>query len=369
MSFQTVKFSKDHNELFYKTLKQRVNAYFKDNQISRYANATMVTKTILLCLLYFIPFIALLTYIDSAAWAYLAWTLMGFGMAGLGLSVMHDANHGAYSKNEKVNKWVGYIIYFIGGSDVNWRIQHNILHHTYTNVTGMDEDINPGAIMRFSPHEKRRKFHRYQHVYAWFFYGWMTIMWYLTKDYKQAVRYEQMGLTSTQQTTFKKHLTNLIVSKIAYTILFIIIPAVLVPYFFLHVIAGFFLMQFIAGLTLACIFQPAHVVPTSDYPVPDNSGNIDADWAVSQLCNTANFAPKARLLSWYVGGLNYQVEHHLFPNICHVHYRKLSEIVKQTAHEFELPYHSYKSFIGALKAHTNMLKMLGRNDIAPAIHH
>ena len=125
-------------------------------------------------------------------------------------------------------------------------------------------------------------------------------------------------------------------------------------------------MHAIAGLTLACIFQPAHVVPTSDFPMPDDSGNIHADWAVSQLYNTANFAPGARLFSWYVGGLNYQVEHHLFPNICHVHYRKISEIVSETAKEYNLPYHSYKTFYGALKAHTKLLYRLGKYDEALA---
>ena len=114
-------------------------------------------------------------------------------------------------------------------------------------------------------------------------------------------------------------------------------------------------MQFICGFILGIIFQPAHVVPTSNYPMPDKSGDIEADCAVSQMYNTANFAHESRLFSWYVGGLNYQVEHHLFPNICHIHYRKISEIVKSTAEEFEVPYHSYATFIGALKEHTKML--------------
>jgi len=130
----------------------------------------------------------------------------------------------------------------------------------------------------------------------------------------------------------------------------------------------FFLMHFVAGLTLACVFQPAHVVPTSDFPKPDDSGNIEADWAVSQLQNTANFAPKARIFSWYVGGLNYQIEHHLFPNICHVHYRKIAKIVRDTAFEYNLPYYSYKTFLEALTEHGKQLRNLGKHQDAPAIH-
>jgi linoleoyl-CoA desaturase len=119
-------------------------------------------------------------------------------------------------------------------------------------------------------------------------------------------------------------------------------------------------MQFICGLILAMIFQPAHIVPTSTFPMPNNSGVVEADWAVSQLYNTANFAPKAKLFSWYVGGLNYQVEHHLFPSICHIHYSKISKIVEQTAKDFSLPYHSYDTFAAALSEHTKMLKNLGK---------
>lgn len=368
MNSKSIQFTRTHNEEFYKVLRQRVNTYFKSNNISRHANANMVIKTIVMLALYMGPFALILTVVESTWLTLVLWGLMGFGMAGLGLSVMHDANHGTYSKNEKVNKWVGYVMFLLGGSDVNWRIQHNVLHHTYTNVTGMDEDINPGVIMRFSPHEKRRKLHRYQHMYAWFFYGLMTLMWFISKDYKQAIRYHRKDLIKTQKTTFAKHMATLIIAKAAYFALFILLPIWITTAPIWVTIVGFIIMNYVSGLTLAAIFQPAHVVPTSDFPMPDESGNIDADWAVNQLYNTANFAPGARLFSWYVGGLNYQVEHHLFPNICHVHYRKISQIVEQTAKEYNLPYYSYKTFYEALAEHTRMLRNLGRYDQAPALH-
>lgn len=369
MNFTSIKFAKDHNEEFYKVLRQRVNEYFKSNNISRYANANMVIKTIFMCLLYVVPFILILTIAENF-WVIMGlWLLMGFGMAGCGLSVMHDANHGAYSKNERVNKFIGYIMFGLGGSDVNWRIQHNVLHHTYTNISGMDEDINPGSIMRFSPHEKRRFLHRFQHIYAWFLYGFMTFMWFITKDYKQAMRYEKMGLTATQKITYKKHLSTMIISKIIYGAIIFGLPMIFSPIPWYYAFLGYFIMNFVAGFILGIIFQPAHVVPTSDYQLPDNSGNVDADWAVNQLVNTANFAPKARLFSWYVGGLNYQVEHHLFPNICHVHYNKISKIVKETAIEYNLPYHSYSTFFKAISEHTKMLYRLGKYDEAEAIVH
>lgn len=368
MSIPNITFSKSHNVDFYKTLQQRVREYFKENNRSRFANFNMVLKTIFMISLYAVPFILMLTVIDNPWISFAMWILMGLGMAGIGLSVMHDANHGAYSKNKNVNKLVASVMLILGGSSVNWKIQHNVLHHTYTNIEGMDEDINPGKVMRFSPHAERLPMHKYQHFYAWFFYGLMTLMWCTVKDYKQAFRYKRLDLTKTQGITFGRLLTEIILSKVLYFSVFLVLPLILASTPWWGTLLGFLVMHYICGLILAMIFQPAHVVPTSNYMLPDESGNIQADWAVNQLFNTSNFAPKAKIFSWYVGGLNYQVEHHLFPNICHVHYEKLAKIVKETAEEYNLPYFSQKTFWGALREHTIMLRDLGNKDFAPAIH-
>lgn len=368
LHYSEIKFSENHNEEFYKTLRSRVMDYFKTTGKSRHGNVNMVTKTIVMFSLYFVPFALIVTLIESNIIGYLAWVVMGFGMAGIGLSVMHDANHGAYSKNNSVNKWVGYIIMTIGGSGMNWRIQHNVLHHTFTNVDGIDEDIDPGKVMRFSPHKQRLSGHKFQHIYAWFLYGMMTILWFTTKDFKQLERYNKMDLLKTQGFTYKKALRGLILSKVLYLGLTLGLPLYFSSISPLIIIAGFFTMHFICGVWLGIIFQPAHVVPSSNYPEPDASGNIEADWAVSQLYNTTNFAPGARIFSWYVGGLNYQVEHHLFPNICHVHYRNIAKIVSETAKEYNLPYNSFKTFGKALREHGRMLYNLGHYDNAPGLH-
>jgi linoleoyl-CoA desaturase len=352
---------------FYKVLRKRVNQYFKDNNISRHANTNMVLKTIFMISLYTVPFILMLTYFESTGMLILMWALMGFGMAGIGLSIMHDANHNAYSKNKTVNAILGKLLNTVGGSDVNWRIQHNVLHHTYTNVSGMDEDIDTGVLMRFSPNQQLRKGHRLQHIYAWFLYGFMTIMWFSSKDYVQFARYKKKDLLKTQGVSPNATLATIVVTKILYLGTLIALPLIFSALPWWGTLLGFFLMHFIAGLTLGMIFQPAHVIPSSNYPVPDKSGNIESDWAVSQLMNTANFAPKSTWFSWYVGGLNFQVEHHLFPNICHVHYSKISHIVRDTAFEYNLPYYSYKTFADALFEHGKMLHRLGRKDPVPAM--
>ena len=369
MERPTITFESNTNAEFYKTLQQRVREYFKQNNISRFGNAGMVVKTVFMISLYVVPFILLNTvFADSVLLSVLMWVIMGFGMAGVGLSIMHDANHGAYSKNDRVNKLLGLVINGVGGSDVNWRIQHNVLHHTYTNVSGYDEDIDPGKVMRFSPRAERLKIHRFQHIYAWFFYGLMTLMWCTAKDFIQAARFKRQNLLKTQNITYGRLVRAIIITKVIYFAIIFGVPFTfsILPWY--GTVLCFLTMHFIAGVTLAAIFQPAHVVPTSTYPIPNNSGVVEADWAVNQLYNTANFAPKSTWFSWYVGGLNFQVEHHLFPNISHVHYKKLSEIVKKTATEYNLPYYSYKTFFGAVREHTKMLHDLGTKDYAPAMH-
>ncbi|WP_417265597.1 fatty acid desaturase family protein [Brumimicrobium sp.] len=362
MQNTNIRFDRTSNIDFYKTLQKRVRKHFKDTNTSKYGNASMVIKTIVMLSLYFVPFILILTVVDSVWLMFLMWFLMTLGMSGIGMSIMHDANHGSYSKNKFVNNFMGDLISVAGGSDSMWRIQHNVLHHTYTNVTGMDEDIDPGSVLRFSPHEERKSYHKYQHYYAWFLYGMMTIMWITVKDFKQAIRYKKLGLTKTEGASFSRILSKIVVHKFLYYIVFLVLPLIFAPVAWYWVLLGFISMHFFTGVILGLIFQSAHVVPTSNYPMPDETGNIKADWAVSQLVNTCNFAPNSKLLSWYVGGLNFQVEHHLFPNICHVHYKKISKIVRETAEEFNLPYNSEKSFGSAIKSHAMMLKKLGRQD-------
>lgn len=346
-----------------RTLRGRVSEYFKSQGISRHANFNMVFKTIFMIVLYFLPFAIIITPLAESSWVHLVlWFLMGLGTAGIGLSVMHDANHGAYSKNHKANRWIGYIVNLVGGNAATWRMQHNVLHHSFTNIEGHDEDIAPGSIMRFSPHQKRRKIHRAQHWYAWFFYSLMTVSWISIKDFTQLFRYKKMGITKSEKLSFGQLLGELTVTKVFYFAYALVLPLIFAPVAWWVTLIGFFIMHFVAGLLLACVFQPAHVMPTTEFPLPDETGSIENNWAIHQLQTTTNFAPRSRYFAWFVGGLNFQIEHHLFPNICHVHYPKLSSIVRKTAEEFGLPYHSEPTFAAALISHGRMLRDLGKYD-------
>ncbi len=356
-----LKFSRKIGGDFNSTLKKRVRAYFKDNNISKYANTNMKIKTVFMVALYFTPYLFMVTGVVTNIWLIaLCWVIMGFGIAGIGLSVMHDANHGAYSKSDKVNYVVGRVVNLVGGYAPTWKIQHNILHHSYTNVHGYDEDVSPAlAILRFSPKDKYIPIHRFQFIYAWFFYSLMTVMWITTKDFQQLFRYKKMGLTKTENLKFGRLLSELILTKVIYYVYVVAIPILFMDISWWSIILFVITMHLIAGFTLAAIFQPAHVVPETEFPVPTRDLTIENNWAIHQLETTSNFAPKSRILYWLVGGLNYQVEHHLFPNICHVHYKKLSKIVKATAEEFGVPYYSEPTFFSALRSHGKMLKKLG----------
>ncbi len=364
MNTTTLKFN-NSDRAFYNTLSKRVNDYFKENNISRYGNASMVFKSIFMFALYFTPFVLLICNVfDNLLIQALFCIILGFGMSGIGLSVMHDANHGAYSRNAKINALMCRSMNFVGGSSINWQLQHNTIHHSYTNVHEHDHDIESMGILRFDPHSPLKKIHKFQFLYAWFFYGLMTILWATNKDFMQLKKYDKMGLLVTKKTTYKKELFLLILNKLFYLGYSLGLPILIMKNPWYQVVTGWCIMHYTCGLILALIFQPAHVADTTEFPLPDENGMIQDHWAAHQLKTTTNFAQKSRFFSWFVGGLNFQVEHHLFPNICHVHYKKLAPIIEKTAKEFNLPYYSKKTFFGAIAGHAKLLYALGRPQMA-----
>lgn len=362
MSNTTIIRFNNANRQFYTELKKRVDAYFKENNISKNGNFNLYAKTAFMFAAYLVPYFLLVynVFDNKLVWLLLA-ALMGFAMAGIGLCVMHDANHGSFSKNTTLNKIIGYIsLNLLGGHAINWKIQHNVIHHTYTNVHGHDEDIAPPGFLRFEPHSDKKWVHKLQFIYAWFFYGMMTLMWSTTKDFKQIMRYHKRGLLTSANTTLAKELTIIIVSKILYYGYMLIPLFVVESMTFWNWLVGFIVLHYFASLTLALIFQSAHVVEETEFPLPTESGSIENHWAEHQMRTTMNFATKDPIFGWLVGGLNYQVEHHLFPTISHVHYPKISSIVERTAKEFNIPYNNQRTFIGALWSHQTMLYKFGR---------
>lgn len=352
--------SKDKN-LFFPTLKKRVDTYFKSQNLSKYSNRALIVKSIILTAVYLVPFAAWLWLQPPTGVSLLLWFVMGIGMAGLGMSVMHDACHGAYSENEKVNYWIGSIyLNMLGGSTFNWNLQHNVMHHMYTNVVHLDEDVNDKLVLKFSPHTPIKLFHQFQWLYAFLFYGILTLYWVTLKDFVNFITFTNNGVNKNTKAQNVLTLSKIIVAKIAYYAFFFGIPIVLFGIPFYQVLVGFLMMHFVGGIILTTVFQLAHSVEGTSHPLPNEKGIIENDWAIHQMNTTVNFSRHNKLLSWYVGGLNFQVEHHLFPKISHVHYPQLSEIVKETAEEFGVPYLENPTFGQALRSHIANLHHLGR---------
>lgn len=357
-----IKFAQKEQAAFFTALKSDVNRYFQEKKVSPKGNINLYIKSIFFLLLYLVPAIFVGLNLLHNWEIIIGYALMGLGVVGIGMSIMHDAIHGSYSEWTWLNKLMGRTIDLVGGNAVSWKIQHNVLHHTFTNVFGFDEDIEDKPILRLSPHGKLLKIHRYQHYYALFLYGLTTLSWVTSKDFKQLNDYRKRGLLDKLGVSYWSTLIEMSIFKMLYFAAFLILPLMVNSSGWTWVLAGFFTMHFVAGSILTIVFQLAHVVEETEHPEVKDDGQMDNSWAIHQLKTTSNFAKNNRILSWYIGGLNYQIEHHLFPNISHVHYRSLSEIVKENAIQYGIPYNEYKTFTGAVYSHFKVLRLLGRDE-------
>ncbi len=361
------RFSRVAEKDFSKVLRSRVNLYFKTNNLSKKANANMVVKTVIMLSLFFVPLILLSTGLITITWQVFAlYIISGFGMSGVGMGVMHDAIHGSYSKNKNVNTLLGYSFNLIGANATIWKIQHNVLHHTYTNIDDADDDINTPFFLRFSPNGKYHKSQRFQHIYIWFIYSISTLFWITAKDFVRLNRYKNMGLLNEKQ-SYPKELFSMAAWKLFYYSYALVLPMIMVPLPWYIILLGFLCMHAITGLLVSLVFQIAHIMPDIEFPLPNEDGIMTNEWYRHQFETTSNFSPNSKVLFWLIGGLNYQVEHHVLPDVCHIHYKDLTKIVQETALEFGMPYHVKKSMFHAIADHAKMLRFLGTEPIAKPI--
>ena len=274
MTQSAIKFSRVDSAKFFRTLNKRVNSYFKENNIKRTGNWKLHLKTIIMFSLFLTPYFIMLTLDISQWWMLLLTIVMGVGMAGVGMNVMHDANHGSYSSKKWVNKIMGGSMYILAGNVYNWQVQHNVLHHTYTNIHGHDEDLEAGRVIRFSEHSKWRRFHKFQQYYSVFLYGLLTFNWALTTDFKQTKRYLSKKLSYGKLPKPITQWSLLIVTKLIYMGVWIVIPILFFNIAWWKILIGFFIMHYVAGLILSIVFQLAHIVEDTDMPLPDKTGNM-----------------------------------------------------------------------------------------------
>ncbi len=362
--FQIEKIGFNHSDAFQKDLRARVKAYFKDNNLSQNANGKMIAKaTFWLGTSMAIYFTVI--FGDLGRWPSLAlWMIGGVGLACIGFNVGHDAIHGSLSKHTWINKTLAFTFDVMGASNFNWGISHCFQHHTYTNIKEADSDIETGPIMRFYPDPSQNLwFHRWQHLYAWPLYAANAINWIYLADWIQIFQVDPR--TGKKRSTKDKLLY--VCGKAAHYMAFIGMPLLFTPFNIIEIMIAYGLTAMTGGLVLAIVFQCAHVVEGVEWPLPDGERAIGTAWFEHQLRTTANFGGGNPLVTFFVGGLDYQVEHHLFPKICHIHYPAISKIVQETAAEYGMPYHENKTFFGALASHYRTLRRLGRVEEAEAI--
>lgn len=348
-----IRFQRKDETGFFRELKNRIDNYFVENKINKTGGSRMVWKALGMLGVYLLPYALILTG-WFGPWAMLALCVwMGAGLAGVGMSVMHDACHGAFSEKRWVNKLFARSMYLVGGNVYNWKIQHNTLHHTFTNVHHADEDIAGKAFLRLDRNDELKPSHRYQHWYALALYTLMTISFHV-KDFRQVWVWGK----KTSRKVFYKEFGMLVLGKLFFFAFLLVPPMLLLDVNFWQILLGFLVINFTSGFILSVIFQLAHIVEEADQ-IKAQDGEIDHIFAVHQLKTTANFSPRSWFLTWYLGGLNFQVEHHLFPNICHLHYKNLAPIVEKTAQEFNVVYNMHPTFGSAFGSHMRMLKRLG----------
>ncbi len=350
------------SDKFIRELRRRVDAYFEQTGRRRRDCPQMYFKTATVLLWFFGAYFLLLFAVHS--WWLIAplAIILGLGLAAIGFNIQHDGGHKAYSDRPWVNKIMALTLDLMGGSSYLWDWKHNSLHHTYPNIEGHDDDINVGYLARLSPHQKHLPFHRAQGIYLWLLYGFLALKWHLVDDFHNVATGRIGG-----HKIPRPRGTDLLVfvaGKIAFFSMAFAIPVLLHPWW--AVVGTYALAAFVSGVTLSIVFQLAHVVEEAQFPAPQPAGDgrggqiMETDWAVHQVQTTVDFARRNRVLSWFLGGLNFQIEHHLLSRICHVHYPELSKIVEQLCHEFGIKYAAHKTFWSAVASHARWVTQMGK---------
>ena len=364
---ESVKFVRQNSKEreFAYEVRKRVRAYFKDNNKSIYGNLNMYLKSVVILGVYLVPFIILLTMSVSPWMALVLAIIMGIGEAGVGMSIMHDGVHHAYSSKKWVNDLASSSMFLLGSNIFNWKIQHNIKHHTFTNIFNYDPDISNLKIIRLCQYGPLKKYHRYQHIYAFPLYGLMTFA-RLFGEIGVLLEYNKKGITKEQNVNPTWQLVKLIAIKIIYFAVIIGLPLYFTDFTFWQILIGFIALHVTAGMIMSTVFQMAHVVEGTHQLLADEDHQIKNDWLVHQLNTTSDFGRKNGLFSWYIGGLDFQIEHHIFQNICHVHYPAIAGIIKSTAEEYGFTYNLKPNVFSALASHFRRLKELGNVTKPPA---
>jgi linoleoyl-CoA desaturase len=346
---------------FFKTLKKNVDSYFAENVLHPSGNEKLYFKSVLQIISAASIYTVLVFFTPAPLVSILLCVVLGLNMAVIGFNVMHEGGHQSFSKYAWINNASAYFLNVLGGSSYYWKIKHNINHHTYTNIEGMDSDIDVKPFMRLHEGQPLRAYHRFQHVYWVVLYGISYLAWVFYEDFEKYFSGKVSPNSDKKPLSAKEHFIFWF-SKIMYVLVYIVVPIAMVGW--LSWLIGFLVITFVCGLAISIVFQLAHVVEGTQFHSPGlHNETSKQEWAVHQVSTTANFATENKLLYWLLGGLNFQIEHHLFPRISHIHYPVISRFVKEACQESNIVYHEYKSMFAAFVSHLLHLRRLGRPQV------
>lgn len=342
---------------FHAELKKRISEYFKEVGKSTTGNYSLFLKAIILVVSFLFIYTHLVFFTPGPVWAIIECVLLGGLTAAIGFNVMHDGAHGSFSRYKWVNELAALSVNFLGANNFMWKTKHNVIHHAYTNIDGIDDDIDAKPFLRLCETQKRYKVHRYQHWYFWAAYSLLYLWWVFVTDYKKYFL-KRIGQVPIKKMSLADHI-SFWSFKLVHLGLFVFLPVYTIG--FMPWLIGFLIHGLVAGFVLSIVFQLAHTVEHTHFPVANEAtGKMEDEWAIHQIKTTANFATRNKLVSWLVGGLNFQVEHHLFPKISHVHYPAISKIIKKACEEYGIHYIEYRKVRYAVASHVSFLRQMGR---------
>lgn len=360
MSFP--KFAAPPPPSFHTVLKNRIYGYFEKQGIRSTGNMRLYSKALFLVAGFLGLYVHLVFFTPGAWLAIFEVILLSLFTAAIGFNIMHDGAHGSFSSKQWVNTLAASAFNFLGANTFMWKMKHNVIHHAYTNIDGVDDDLDAKPFLRLCETQKFYKFHKYQHFYFWIAYSLLYLFWIFFSDYKKYFS-GKVGDIPLKKMHLSDHVTFW-GFKLFHIFMFVALPIYMVG--FNWWVIGFVVYALVAGFVLSVVFQMAHTVEHTHFPIVNPDTNkLEDEWAIHQLKTTANFATKNRLATWFMGGLNFQVEHHLFPKISHIHYPKINQIIKATCEEFKVDYIEYPRVRSAFKSHVAYLKEL----TVPHHHH
>jgi linoleoyl-CoA desaturase len=343
---------------FFKTLKEKVDNYFISHQLHPAGNSKLLLKSIFQVLTAILLYTILIFFTPHYSIALLLCCILGLNLAIIGFNIMHEGGHSSFSKYKWLNTTSAYFLNVLGGNTYFWKIKHNINHHTYTNIEGLDSDIDVQPFMRLHEHQPLHKYHKFQHLYWVLLYGISYFVWIFYHDFEKYFT-GKIAYGTQPKVLETKEKVVFWITKFFYISVYIILPVIMLGW--LPALIGFMIVSFVCGLAISVVFQLAHVVESTYFPeVTKENIVIDQEWAIHQISATANFATKNKILCWLLGGLNFQVEHHLFPKISHIHYPQINKLVKETCQEYNIPYLEYPTMQKAFLSHMSHIYSLGR---------